>query len=50
MSLLYTHHIASDAYGIYHWTGGRGGIVPDFVQIAREVFARPGFDRPLPEV
>ena len=41
---------ASASYGVYHRTGGRGGIVPDFVRVAREVFAQPGFDRPLPEV
>ena len=40
---------ASAKYGIYHRSGSRGGMVPRFIDDAREVFGTPNFLRPLSE-
>ncbi|MDO4538146.1 MAG: LysR family transcriptional regulator [Coriobacteriales bacterium] len=39
----------SAAYGVCYRKDERQGVVADFVRIAREVYAWPGYERPLPE-
>lgn len=39
---------SSANYGIYHREGSRGGVVPQFVEQAREVYARVGFSAKAP--
>lgn len=39
---------SSATYGIYHRVGSRGNVVPQFVERAREVYARAGFSVKAP--